>query len=372
MLSGTDRLRQLKCRLMAFPTSNSSSNTKDYSSWLEVQQGRQDRVIQLAGGVVSTSCCTSCPQICVSQDNIAAIPWLVSDISGAQENLQSVVVGTVTIPPPPNDYLNDYFLIIFILKGCNTTSSVATVYDTSGSVPCTQHDLGFFEATDPTKSEVGLIILYPVQIDFNNITAITVTLTNVCSSVTDNAILGCFLPGTPVAIVGGTKAIEDIVVGDQVIGAFGEVNTVLALHRPLLGGGKVCRINDEHTTTTHHPHISADRKIYCPNPAALNNFTYGQKHTIIKADGSTEKRTMTGVNRDRILTLTEGVVLQTITGPRTVIKMEPVTMSPFTQVYHLVVGGSHTYTADGYAVVGWAREDDFDYDTWTPKVKAKA
>jgi hypothetical protein len=353
---------------MAFPTSNGSSKMREYSSWLDVKEGRMDRVIQLAsGGVINTSCCISCPQICNTQDNIEFIPWSISDISGAQEFMNTGIIGTITIPPPPENYLNDYFLILGIVKGCNTTSSVATLYDASGIVPITQHDLGFYEATIPEFSEVGFIILYPSEIIVDDITEVTVTLSNSCSSVTDNAILGCFLPGTPVALVSGTKAIEDVVVGDQVIGAFGEVNTVLALHRPLLGGGKVCRINDEHTTTTHHPHISADRKFYCPNPAALNNFTYGQKHTIIKGDGSKEKRTMTGVNRERILTLAEGVVLQTITGPRAVTKMEPVAMSPFTQVYHLVVGGSHTYTADGYAVVGWAREDDFDYDTWTPK-----
>jgi len=166
---------------------------------------------------------------------------------------------------------------------------------------------------------------------------------------------------------GQTKPIEEVAVGDLVIGAFGEVNPVLALHRPLLGAGKMCRINDEHSTTTHHPHVSADRKFYCVNPTALATATYGQKHTVIKADGSTEKRVMTGVRPDRNLTLTEGIELQTLTGPKTVTKIEPVALSPFTQVYHLVIGGSHTYTVDGYAVVGWATETDFDYDTWTPK-----
>jgi hypothetical protein len=35
-----------------------------------------------------------------------------------------------------------------------------------------------------------------------------------------------------------------------------------------------------------------------------------------------------------------------------------------TQLYNLVIGGSHTYHVDGYAVTGWPREDDFDYDLW--------
>jgi len=96
-------------------------------------------------------------------------------------------------------------------------------------------------------------------------------------------------------------------------------------------------------------------------------MTYGRKHTVINADGTTEKRIMTGVAKERLLKLVEGVELQTVTGPRTVrsITYEPI--SPFTKVYHLVIDGSHTYNVDGYAVVGWATETDFNYDTWTPK-----
>jgi len=31
---------------------------------------------------------------------------------------------------------------------------------------------------------------------------------------------------------------------------------------------------------------------------------------------------------------------------------------------NLVISGSHTYHVDGYAVTGWPREDDFNYDNW--------
>jgi hypothetical protein len=40
----------------------------------------------------------------------------------------------------------------------------------------------------------------------------------------------------------------------------------------------------------------------------------------------------------------------------------PYSLPPETQLYNLVVGGSHTYHVEGYAVTGWPREDDFDYD----------
>jgi hypothetical protein len=40
---------------------------------------------------------------------------------------------------------------------------------------------------------------------------------------------------------------------------------------------------------------------------------------------------------------------------------------PHTQLYNLVLGGSHTMRLDGYLVTGWPNEHDFDYDAWRPK-----
>lgn len=376
--SQSGRVRRLKGKAIAASSASSISQFKQPSVRLALKQGQADIVTYDHYAIpltIDAGCCNSCLPVCDMTEDIYYLIWPITDIAGAEDFANGFITDTVTFPQPPEGYTNDYFVFTFSLRGCNITSSTATVYIGDTVVPITQHDLGYYPATNPSESDIGFVVIYPPNSlptgeDFlSTVTGVTVTSSNACSSVTDDVILGCFLPGTPVALAGGvTKPIEDVKVGDLVIGAFGEVNPVTALHRPLLGGGKVCRINDEHTTTTHHPHIGADRGFFTPNPAALNNFTYGQKHTVILGDGTKEKRVMTGVRRDRILKLEEGTVLQTLTGPKTVTKVEPVAMSPFTQVYHLVVGGSHTYTVDGYAVVGWAREDDFDYDSWTPKV----
>jgi len=368
--SNTERIRQLKARLLASSIAKGTYKTNDGETWLDIKIGREGRVINPAGSgpAVTLAGCCNCLPVCDLSGDVYFIPFSITDISGAEDFINSFITDTVIIPPPPEGYSNDYGIFTTSFVGCNTTSSTVTIYDDTTIIPATQYDLGVHTASNTIDSDIGFVVAYPTPTS-PNITSITITSSNACSSVTDDVILGCFLPGTPVALAGGvTKPIEDVAVGDLVVGAFGEENPVTALHRPLLGAGKVCRINDEHTTTTHHPHIGADRGFFTPNPAALNNFTYGQKHTVILGDGTKEKRVMTGVRRDRILKLEEGTVLQTLTGPKTVTKMEPVTMSPFTQVYHLVVGGSHTYTVDGYAVVGWAREDDFDYDSWSPKV----
>ena len=75
-----------------------------------------------------------------------------------------------------------------------------------------------------------------------------------------------------------------------------------------------------------------------------------------------------GLNSTRVSKLKVGILLKSIDGSRAVETVERYNLSPDTQLYNLVLDGSHTYHVDGYAVTGWPREDDFDYDTWTPKV----
>jgi hypothetical protein len=200
--------------------------------------------------------------------------------------------------------------------------------------------------------------------------SVTLTVSNLCgtstSSVTD--LFPCFLAGSPVTLADGTtKPIEDICVGDWLLGAFGEHNQVLALHRPLLGSAIMCRINGEHSTTNHHPHIGADKRIYCNDPATVRTSTYGRDHPVINAEGDTVMMRLHGLAPERILQLSTGVVLKTVGGDRVVSTLETYTLPPDTQLYNLVMGGSHTYHVDGYAVTGWPREDDWDYDAWVPR-----
>ena len=64
--------------------------------------------------------------------------------------------------------------------------------------------------------------------------------------------------------------------------------------------------------------------------------------------------------------MTVGDQLQTLAGARIIDSILQYSLPPETPLYNLVVAGSHTYTVNGYAVTGWPREDDFDYDTWQP------
>jgi hypothetical protein len=166
---------------------------------------------------------------------------------------------------------------------------------------------------------------------------------------------------------GTTKAIEDVRVGDMILGAFGEHNPVLALHRPLLGNNTMTNINNDHHTSSHHPHISVDKKFYAVKPAVVMSDTYGKSHEVLDENMIPYQRFLAGLNAGRVQQMETGIILKTVEGPKEITFLDTYEMAPDTQLYNLVVGGSHTYCVDGYAVTGWPNEEDFDYDAWTVK-----
>lgn len=210
-----------------------------------------------------------------------------------------------------------------------------------------------------------------VNIYFNSLSeqTITVTAQTLCGPTSATVPIACFLAGAQVHMADNTtKSIEDVQVGDKVLGAFGEINTVLALQHLKLGDTLMCNINNEHHTTNHHPHISSDKKIYCGNPALVLNNTYGNHFKVIDHTGETVDRLMYGLKNTPVHQLTIGNPLKTVDGQREVKTMETYNLPPDTPIYNLVIDGSHTYHVDGYAVTGWARDDDFDYEAWKPKL----
>jgi hypothetical protein len=202
----------------------------------------------------------------------------------------------------------------------------------------------------------------------NDPAIITVTAINSAGSVSRSAAAeACFLAGAQVSMADGTtKAIELVAIGDSVVGAFGEVNTVVALQHVYLGNSSMYKINGEHDTTDHHPHVSVDKKFYTPLPGVIDGSVYGKSFPVITAAGPAVRK-LEGLAPGRVQVLTTGVELKTIEGSRVVQTLEPYSMPFDTRLYNLVVGGSHTYHVNGYAVTGWPSERDFDYDAWVPK-----
>jgi len=179
------------------------------------------------------------------------------------------------------------------------------------------------------------------------------------------AIAPCFFHDALVTMAdGSTKVIEDIRIGDMVLGAFGEHNQVLALHRPLLGKNTMTNINNEHHTSSHHPHISADKQFYALKPAVVMSDTYGKSHEVFDENMVPYQRFLSGLKPGRVQQMEVGLQLKTDDGSRIITFLYTYEMAPETQLYNLVLSGSHTYHVDGYAVTGWPNEEDFDYDVW--------
>jgi hypothetical protein len=176
----------------------------------------------------------------------------------------------------------------------------------------------------------------------------------------------CFLYGTPIVMADNTiKQIQMVKVGEFVLGANGEINEVLALHRPLLGKRQLVYINDDHITPADHPHTRADMKgFYSCDPEDMVNG-WGHYVDVFTANGREQWRNI-GISDRHLSTMQVGVELWTIDGPRVVETMDFIDAPMDTQLYNFVLGGSHTYFANGYSVTGWPNDIDFDYDTWTP------
>jgi len=181
----------------------------------------------------------------------------------------------------------------------------------------------------------------------------------------------CFVAGTPVLMMDDLwKPIEDVRIGDLVRGAFGSVNRVIGLERPKLGHRPLYLINGELLNTADHmmwtgrdfaviskqDYITGDYRVTLP--------------VIVDDDGRIEMQVYYGVDPARVRQLRIGDALAFgDAGVRPLEFLQELrTYPPQTQLYALVLDGSHTMQIEGgYVVSGWARDDDFDYEAWEPK-----
>lgn len=342
------RTRRLASTTLAAFHANNPTKTElgpnilDESTYLIRSMGKMQNVIQPPNGpvIVESGCGCSAPSCTAAPGSFS----ITIDLTGGSP-----------FPSPYDIYDGTYNLYNTVtwdpIEGATSYTVTVTTDYYSGLVVYTGGTtaLVFQNTTDGDHTET-----------------ITVTAFNDCgSSIASGPFAPCFLAGSLVTLADGTqKVIEDIAVGDLVLGAFGEVNEVFALHRPLLGSYYMVHINGDHYSSAHHPHITASKGFVCAEPAITDNETYGREHTVINAAGQEELRMLHGLKKGRTQKLAVGQVLKTVDGSRVVESVERADMPPETQLYNLVISGSHTYHVDGYAVTGWPREDDFDYDAW--------
>lgn len=212
----------------------------------------------------------------------------------------------------------------------------------------------------------GLSARFGYSVEEANSTSIRLKCTAYnCACVCNCECSSCFLGSALVRMADGTdKRIDQVKVGDKLVGAYGEINAVLALDLTTLGNRPMYQINGNHYSSPEHSHIGINRKFYVPDVHEALKEWKGN-FPVVNERGETVQFYYAGLsNLSRLEPMKVGNILIHVDGPKFVETFGPVWMPPETPLYTLVMSGSHTYTADGYAVVGWPRDDDFDYDNW--------
>ena len=217
----------------------------------------------------------------------------------------------------------------------------------------------------PTSNEFVTDVSLGLTVNTNDIT-LTYTVTSADAAGGGGGAGSCFPAGSLVTMADGTlKAIELVMVGDKILGRFGEVNEVLALERPLLGTRKLVAINGTHWTTDDHPHWTEGGPMVINLPA-LKAY-WGRKIPIILGNGERTEWLNPGLSRP-VGVLVEGMQAIYNDGLKEIETIHAYDVGkPELTVYNLVLDGSHTMRVDGYLVTAWPREDDFDYDKWEPR-----
>jgi hypothetical protein len=176
----------------------------------------------------------------------------------------------------------------------------------------------------------------------------------------------CCFPGDAIVKMadGSSKRIDEIKIGDVVSDGRGFKNNVIAYHKIEIGNQPLFTINGKHRTTREHRHWTTEGWAAIDKAAGKTEFT----HCItIDNDGTTENRKNVKFTRTPITDLKIGSVLINEQGSKEII--EKITTdwrpNPEMYVYTLVLDGSHSHVVNGYIASGWARDDDFDYTTWT-------
>jgi len=186
----------------------------------------------------------------------------------------------------------------------------------------------------------------------------------------------CFLADAKITLANGTiKELIDLKPGDLVLGAFGEINPVIGVYYHPLGNTPMYKINDDHDCTDDEVFVTTDREFYCINPSVDGSYSHdgwGESYLIHLDNDISEMRSppwSLGLISRHLNKVELGIKLQTTSGERLLNSYTPYQIPPETIVYNCVVGGSHTLMINGYAHTAWARDDDFDYDQWKPRVK---
>ena len=181
-----------------------------------------------------------------------------------------------------------------------------------------------------------------------------------------DCVCACCFPGDAlVTMADGTlKRIDEIKIGDLVVGGHGFINKIKAIHRAPLSNNTMYLINKKYRATKEH-------KLLTTEGWAVAEPAIGKTRTMILLDvdnnGTKELRRNYKLNKIPTLKLEVGMSLVTTDGEELIESIEiDHSFSRADLVYNLVADGSHTHLISGNLIVSaWATDIDFNYETWT-------
>jgi len=168
----------------------------------------------------------------------------------------------------------------------------------------------------------------------------------------------CFVEGQPVRMADGAdKNIEDVRVGDKVLGPYNDINTVMYLDMPKRGNRDIWAYNDL-LTTIGHPIMRGDRKSFYV--LSIKEWLEDYGDTVI---GCLEPYgdpviVPVGKNYD-VETLRLGDFVATVKETEEITRLQKTAIRD-DQLYHLIVDGSKSYSVSGIFVSSFS-DDAVDY-----------
>ena len=172
----------------------------------------------------------------------------------------------------------------------------------------------------------------------------------------------CFIAGTLVLMEDlSWKKIEDIHKGDKVIGLNNTVNTVLQPYKTVVGNRRSIMTFQDNSIFWSSEHAfwikSEDQEYFGTHD--YNQYLREKNDIIQMDDGSVF--IYGGLTKKPPIVITTAVDYAHIEGWKKQLAIIDNSFPSDTEVYSLIVTGSHSYIANGYVVSGFAHDDDFDY-----------
>jgi hypothetical protein len=161
---------------------------------------------------------------------------------------------------------------------------------------------------------------------------------------------GCFIAGTRVTMADGReKPIEQLRVGEQVLGPEGEVNRVVEIRRPRLGTRRLYSLNGgAHFVTAAHPFMTSE------GWKAVDPAATARENPLLQVAPLRVGDLLVAMQPARVLAAAGGVALAEPLVPALVsvalASLEARTDDPDTTLYNPRLDGSHAYFAAGFLV----------------------